>query len=395
MQNYQHHGRFGKKPFEGEGRFAQSQNPHHPAGFHHAAPDYFDADNAQNRIFKRISGGIMAGLSNSTLLSTVAVLGAGAIFAFALYSFYPSGDKADGAIPIIKAEAVPIRVEPTHAGGMDIPFRESTIFGGTQLGDASGARPIENLLEAADSGAEEVLGKQELIAQSEPVPAPAAVTETDTTEGAAELVAAPPSADELQEVAVAAQNQNESETMAVPSVPVPPVVAELNQGAQTAGGQAAQVSQAADKITHEPATSPETLAFVKSVLEKKDAEKETQSALNTATPPATQTQATQPQAAPQNIEPAAGVEGVIDGARTHFVQLASIPDRGRVDSEWAKLKSEFSGIPSGSQYRVQEANLGERGTFFRIQAGPYTEAQAKSICDSIKAQKPGGCLVVR
>jgi hypothetical protein len=394
MQDYQNHGRIGKKPFEGEGRFTQS---HYPASFQHAAPDYFDTDNnLQNRIFKRISGGIMAGLSNSTLLSTIAVLGAGAIFAFVLYSFYPSGDKAGGAIPIIKAEAVPIRVEPTHAGGMDIPFRESTIFGGTQLGDASGARPIENLLEAADSGAEEVLGKQELIAQSEPVPAPVAVTETDATEGAAELAAAPPSADELQEVAVAAQNQNESEAMAVPSVPVPPVVAELNQGAQISG-QSGQVSQGAEKITHEPATSPETLAFVKSVLEKKDAEKETQSvtALNTATPPATQTQAAQPQAALQNIEPAAGIEGVIDGVRTHFVQLASIPDRGRVDSEWAKLKSEFSGIPSGSQYRVQEANLGERGTFFRIQAGPYTEAQAKSICESIKAQKPGGCLVVR
>jgi hypothetical protein len=77
------------------------------------------------------------------------------------------------------------------------------------------------------------------------------------------------------------------------------------------------------------------------------------------------------------------------------VQLASITSRSAADAEWKKLQSAFSAQLSASSFRVQEANLGEKGTYFRIQAGPYTEAQAKSVCESIKAQKPGGCLIVR
>ncbi|MCB1721141.1 MAG: SPOR domain-containing protein [Alphaproteobacteria bacterium] len=39
--------------------------------------------------------------------------------------------------------------------------------------------------------------------------------------------------------------------------------------------------------------------------------------------------------------------------------------------------------------------MGERGTYYRIQAGPMSRASASDICDSIKAQKPGGCLVTQ
>jgi hypothetical protein len=50
---------------------------------------------------------------------------------------------------------------------------------------------------------------------------------------------------------------------------------------------------------------------------------------------------------------------------------------------------------SGAEYRVQRADLGAKGVFFRIQAGPMSKDSAKSVCDAIKASKPGGCVIVQ
>lgn len=97
-------------------------------------------------------------------------------------------------------------------------------------------------------------------------------------------------------------------------------------------------------------------------------------------------------------EPAAGVQKIDDQPKSSaggfYVQMGSVKERAGADGEWKKLQKSFAALsPLGM--RVQEADLGAKGKFFRIQGGPVTEAQAKSICASVKAQKPGGCLVVR
>jgi hypothetical protein len=176
------------------------------------------------------------------------------------------------------------------------------------------------------------------------------------------------------------------------SAPVEEVAAVETQTEATAEVESSTVVEAetSASVSATPSTpsmneagqSPETLAFVRSVLEKKDAEKSAAASAPAET------------SAPESVEPAAGIEGNYSGAKTHYVQLASISERGRADAEWEKLKKDMAAIPGSSAYRVQEANL-DSGTFFRIQAGPYSEAQAKDICDALKAQKPGGCLVVR
>lgn len=117
-------------------------------------------------------------------------------------------------------------------------------------------------------------------------------------------------------------------------------------------------------------------------------------------PTAPQTAAVSEEAVKANsTEPAAGVQKIDDKPAKaseggFYVQLGSVRAREGADGEWKKLQKSFSGL-SSLNLRVQEADLGAKGKFFRIQGGPVTEAQAKSICDSIKAQKPGGCLVVR
>lgn len=318
----------------------------------------------------------MAGLTHSPFFSTFAVLAAGAAFAFAVYSFYPSSDEQAEAVPIIKAEAVPIKMQPSESGGMDIPFQDSTIFDADRMA-ASGGGKIENLLDPSANVDEPVKDKDSLLAEQngeERGSEMANITEspafTAKTEAEVDSVdekpvqnilaaeAEPESAPVEDAAAAETEAENETETVAE---------AETDAPAETSPSM------------NEAGQSPETLAFVRSVLEKKDAEK---------------TAAVKTEASPEKVEPAAGVEGDYSGSKTHYVQLASISDRARADKEWVKLKEAMNAIPGSSSYRVEEANL-DMGTFFRIQAGPYSEAQAKDICDAIKAQKPGGCLVVR
>ena len=97
-------------------------------------------------------------------------------------------------------------------------------------------------------------------------------------------------------------------------------------------------------------------------------------------------------------EPAAGVQKISEAPKASaggfYVQLGSVKARAGADGEWKKLQKSYAAL-SPLSMRVEEANLGEKGMFYRIQGGPVTEAQAKTICQSVTAQKPGGCLVIR
>ncbi|MCD8562485.1 MAG: SPOR domain-containing protein [Alphaproteobacteria bacterium] len=152
---------------------------------------------------------------------------------------------------------------------------------------------------------------------------------------------------------------------------------------------------------HEPGASPDTIAFVRDVLGKKD--EKTAAAVAAKTHPEII-----PEPGKQeiygdkvaSITPAAGTESpaaaapkIATGGST-YVQVVSVPSRAAAESEWGKLQKSLGSLLSGSPYRIQEANLGDKGTYYRVQVGPFAEADAKSLCSQIKAQKPGGCLVV-
>lgn len=79
---------------------------------------------------------------------------------------------------------------------------------------------------------------------------------------------------------------------------------------------------------------------------------------------------------------------------THFVQLVSIKDESAAAAEWKKLQTTY-GVLASLTLRVQRADLGDRGIFYRLQGGPVAEAEAREICKAITAKKPGGCLVVK
>ena len=106
-------------------------------------------------------------------------------------------------------------------------------------------------------------------------------------------------------------------------------------------------------------------------------------------------------AALNRTEPAAGIEqtakssaAAVQTGGNYYVQFASLKSDADARNAWSDLQGEFAVLKSLS-LRVQQADLGARGTFYRVQAGPITEASARNICSQVEQKRSGGCLVIK
>lgn len=103
-----------------------------------------------------------------------------------------------------------------------------------------------------------------------------------------------------------------------------------------------------------------------------------------ANPPAPPAAATpEPTAAPKSTA----------AANAWRIQLAAVSSRERALSEWDRLKKQNTDLLGPLDLNVQSVKL-ERGTFFRIQAGPLTgRAAASGLCGKLKSRNQD-CLIV-
>ncbi|MBK6895417.1 MAG: SPOR domain-containing protein [Alphaproteobacteria bacterium] len=317
-------------------------------------------------------------------LTTAALLLVGAVFAGVIVMSYPSANNRRGEIPIVKADLRPIKSEPEERGGMDIPNSESTILARVGEAPIQGQKDeIENLLDSPDE--------------------------------------AMPSKEQAMQEALGEEVYRSAEGEVKPQ----DVIQKIDENSQQIAATEPASGEAVDPMTlHRAGTSPETKDFVQSVLNKEKgadtpAVPEVREA-EIAPPPidvrAIDIQQPDPEAeaapapAPENlatteekaeemsqIEPTSGLSSAPKfkaTSGTYYVQLASIQNRGATEKEWRKLQKKYGATISELKYRVQEASL-DRGTFYRIQAGPISKDSADEICREIKAITPVGCLVVK
>ncbi len=328
-------------------------------------------------IIEKLFGARMARRIKSPLFIGTALVITGAIFVSFMGSDSPDGyDQGD--IPIVKADVMPFKVVPVDAGGMEIPNRESTVYSTMREASLDESAPVESLL--GD--------------QAEPM-------------------------DKLAKFAaeVEANDAFISDTVSkekVEAVEVRASAVESLIPAKTVKVEKASDTINKDKNFYDAGSSPETLAFVRSVLDRKDKKMtggtrditaslvpaKKQAPASVALVAAEDTGILNPVAAPRlaGIQPAAGVEAPRTSApspATYYVQLGSVTSEEGARSEWKRLMRSFSAELTGMDHRVKQADLGERGIYYRIQAGPMSREMASEMCSSIKAQKPGGCLVTR
>lgn len=253
-----------------------------------------------------------------------------------LYFSKGADSTAGQAVPIIRAEKKPFKAIPEDPGGEDIPHRDSTIFSAFGAKEPDKVR-IENLF--AEDTTEEPIPRSQLFAG----------LNTDETNEDGESA----TQEEAQE------NEKDSQDQ---------VVARTQEVDLPAFGAQETLKQDASE---------------EKALEKKP-----------VPPPPAKVEATEkPASTKTKVETTKQAAAPVIASGDYYVQLGSVKSRDGAAAEWKKLQAEYPVILAGFSHRVEVANLGDKGTFYRIQAGPTSKDKATATCNEIKKITPGGCLV--
>ncbi|MEC4593406.1 SPOR domain-containing protein, partial [Nitrospirillum amazonense] len=92
------------------------------------------------------------------------------------------------------------------------------------------------------------------------------------------------------------------------------------------------------------------------------------------------------------VAPAAAAPATTGGGSVKL-QFASIPSEPQAEAEMQRIQRKHASVLGGLSLRLVKADLGAKGIYYRVQAGPIDEAQAKRICEAVKAAKDG-CIPV-
>ena len=90
----------------------------------------------------------------------------------------------------------------------------------------------------------------------------------------------------------------------------------------------------------------------------------------------------------QSAEPARAAAPDLTGARSLLsaVHLASYRNPQNAEAGWRELQAGAPGALAGLEARLAEADLGERGVFLRLKAGPLdSPAAAATLCAQLEA----------
>jgi len=273
-----------------------------------------------------------------------------------------------GAVGFIKADPTPYKIRPDNPGGLQVENQDKLVYDRVAKGNAP-AR-VENLLPPAEEPKAPPMPA--VTAAPEPAkPEPAKVEPLPAPEPAkAEVAKVEPPKVEPPKVEPAKPEPAKPEPAKVeapakPTAPEPDplaaAVAAATAGRTSATGPIAVAP--APAATAEPTTAP----------------------VPAAAPP------TEPQvaAAVPNPAPAA-----VAGAGFQ-IQLASVLSEQAALAEWKRISSKHTDLLGTYMPAVTKADLGERGVFYRLRAGPLADkAAADALCASLAAVNVG-CIVVR
>lgn len=281
-----------------------------------------------------------------------------------VWKIYAGSNNDSGQnIPIVRADTQEYKVRPDDPGGEEIKFKDSTIFA-----DGDPDRRVENLL--AEDTSEADIPRSQLFAGLNTDESPDLQEQALQGELQDTPTQQPMSDDEAQVLSYAQQAEEVVETLVedgVDAVRIEEKAPEIVQ--PRLDTDLKEPSKVEALITPNPTPAPSLSPAPKPEpkVEEKPQPK--------------------PLAAPQQIAPAVTANG------DYFVQLVSVKSNAAAESEWKNQVKKYGSLLSGQSYRVEKADLGAKGTYYRVQAGPMSKSSADTLCGSIKRQNPNGCLV--
>lgn len=103
-----------------------------------------------------------------------------------------------------------------------------------------------------------------------------------------------------------------------------------------------------------------------------------------------------PKAAPPAVETLPSAAAVRQGqARGGFmIQIAAMGSTDAAEKEWVRLKKANPDLLGTLASDIVKVDLGTKGVFFRLRAGPMDELSARTLCGQM-TKRNLGCMVVR
>ncbi|MCH2038671.1 MAG: SPOR domain-containing protein, partial [Rickettsiales bacterium] len=81
-------------------------------------------------------------------------------------------------------------------------------------------------------------------------------------------------------------------------------------------------------------------------------------------------------------------------AGDYRIQLGAFKTRGDAEKAFDSIKRKNIDVIKNMGFHVQRADLGDKGIFFRLQAGDFTSQQdARKVCAELRERKQG-CFIV-
>ncbi len=318
-------------------------------------PLFFDNNSSNNRLMQKLK-------SMNPYIIGILSIGMLFIITLSIWAFYPSEKNDLDSLPVIYAEKQPARIKPDEQITENSADYNSRIY--NTFGQNTPPQRIENLLKPQDH-AEQPLPKEELFAGIRPeikesLPENNTVVITDSPK-----IVNSPSQSELEDSQVITDTplpQSPDNKIAVDITvtekkPVPGIFA-----------------------NNVPENNPEDddVSGITEQIETPQKIEETEPAAGLST-------------AANEIKTAATNEIKPQQNGTHYVQLASIKDQAQTTTSWSKLTMQHSDLKNVT-YRTESADIAGKGTFYRIQAGPFSKQDAEKLCEKIKSQF-GSCFV--
>ncbi|MGE4063538.1 MAG: SPOR domain-containing protein [Rhodospirillaceae bacterium] len=335
------------------------------------ADDHFNEYQARRKE-PTSSVGLIAGL----VIGIAAVAGIG-------WYMWSSGaitmDGPGGAPQLVKANPEPYKIKPENPGGMKVENQDKLVYDRVAKGDAPPR--VENLLPGPEEPKAPPKPAPSAPEAAQPVAPPleaakvepaAPVPETPKPEAAKPEVAKP----EPAKVEPAKPEPPKEVAKAEPAKPAEPNVQEQDD-------LAALVAKATGG--REAATGPLTTKPVPRNQEPPPAAAKPTEPQVAEAPPPVDAPVVEPAPAP----PAAAMAGGFQ------IQLASARSEQGAMGEWNRIIAKNKEALSGLTPTVARVDLGDKGVFFRLRAGPLADrAAADNLCAALSAQNVG-CIVVR
>ncbi|MEN0000278.1 MAG: SPOR domain-containing protein, partial [Pseudomonadota bacterium] len=358
------------------------------------------------------------GLKLAAIVGSIAIVGAVGLFMFG----GGGADETAGPV-VVEADPEPIKIRPENPGGTEVPNQDRAVFADTNQASepsqpslvATSEEPVDLAgLPDADAAKSEERLLPEVRTVDGPTAAPAednAITprrvrtlvvrpdgtleERPLPEPEPEIeVAAAPAQPEVDVVigapaTPASEPAGAPESAATGTGPVdfqPPAGGETSTGLTDAETAALTTGTAAVPAAEDvPVRRVQTQVFSPNGIPDRPANQP----VNIVNPqPAPQQTAAAPQPAPQPVAAPAAP------ASEFKVQIASLPTQEAAQQTSANLLSQFRNVLGGRGVAIREAQIPNRGTFYRVQVDATSLDDANNLCARYRSAG-GDCIVTR